>query len=225
MIDSLRALGLDVGNFFEVDASFFKRFLLVQGQLAFILTLFVGPGLVSRDLANNGLPLFLSRPISRAEYVVGKLAILLTLLSVVTWVAGLMLFFLNGNMTSWGWMVENANLALATLVGSGLWIGLLALLALALSAWVRWKVVAGVMMLMVFISGGLFSVMINLLFRTDWGHIFNPTRLFEIVISNLLGLSPPAGPPLWGCLLAFAMLSGFCLLLLHLKIRAYQVVS
>lgn len=224
-IDGLKALGINVSDFFEIDESFFKRFLMVQGQLAFALTLFIGPGLVSRDLANNGLPLFLSRPISRTEYVVGKLAILLTLLSAITWIAGLALFFLNGNMTSWGWMVENAHLAMATLVGSLLWISLLALLALALSAWVRWKVVAGVLMLMVFFIGFVLAMMTNQLFRTDWGHVLNPTRMFQIVNASLLGVQPPNGPPLWGCLMAFALLTGFCLLLLHLKIRAYRVVS
>ena len=47
---------------------------------------------MSPDLRNNGLPLYLSRPFSRTEYVLGKMSVLLILLSAITWVPGLLLF-------------------------------------------------------------------------------------------------------------------------------------
>ena len=56
------------------------------------LTAFVGPGLVSPDLANSALPLYFCRPFSRAEYVLGKCAVSVQLLSLITWVPGLILF-------------------------------------------------------------------------------------------------------------------------------------
>ena len=49
------------------------------------LALLVGPQQVSRDLANNGLPLYLCRPFTRSEYVVGKMSIVVILLSTITW--------------------------------------------------------------------------------------------------------------------------------------------
>ena len=69
----------------SVDGYFFYIFLQVQGALAFVLAAFVGPGLVAPDVANNALPLYFSRPFSRAEYALGKLSVLFVLLSVVTW--------------------------------------------------------------------------------------------------------------------------------------------
>lgn len=224
-IDALKAMGIEADQFFDIDAGFFGRFMVGQAQFAFFLTLFIGPGLVSRDLANNGLPLYLSRPISRADYVVGKLAILLILLSCITWVSGLLLFLLNSNFAGWSWMVENLNIAMAMVVGFGFWIGLLALLALALSAWVRWKVVAGFLMLAIFWTGDMMALMVNLLFRTDWGHIFNPDRLIHIVSATLLGVQTPNGPPVWAAVVSLSLLGLFCLYLLNRKIRAYQVVS
>lgn len=224
-IDRLSQLGLDVGTFYSIDEGFFASFLRWQFSCAFFLTLFVGPGLVSRDLANNGLPLYLSRPISRADYVVGKLVTLLALSSAITWIAGLLLFGLNGNMTTWGWVIENARIGLAVFVGSFLWISLLALLALALSAWVRWKVIAGFMLLAFFLVGTVVPQVINAFFRTDWGHILNAIQLVRIVTAKILGVTPPPGPPFFACIVALALMAGACLVLLNQRIRAYQVVS
>ena len=49
----------------------------IAGRLGFLIALFVGPALVAPDLRNNGLPLYLSRPFSRTEYVLGKMSVLL----------------------------------------------------------------------------------------------------------------------------------------------------
>ena len=57
-------------------------------MLALFLAAFVGPGQVSPDLANNALSLYLARPFSRAEYVLGKMSVLVILLSLMTWVPG-----------------------------------------------------------------------------------------------------------------------------------------
>src|SRR6185312_16272638 len=76
-----------------INAAFFRRGLEFQGFLCFVLALMVGPALISPDLRNNGLPLYLSRPFSRTEYVLGKTAVLALLMSAITWIPGLLLFF------------------------------------------------------------------------------------------------------------------------------------
>ena len=62
-------LGLGAGTStwnFRIDGQFFACMANIQGSLAFLLVAWVGPGLVAPDLANNALPLYLSRPFSRA---------------------------------------------------------------------------------------------------------------------------------------------------------------
>ena len=147
----------NLDDLLAIDAAFFRRILLVQFLFGFLLALFVGPGLVSRDLANNGLPLYLSRPVSRAEYVLGKFSVLAILLSAITWLLGWALFALEGNFAGWKWMVENARIAAAIFLGSWIWIVTVSLLALALSAWVRWRPVATFLMLMVPLAGDFFG--------------------------------------------------------------------
>ena len=122
---------IDVRELLPINASFFQYYVEVQCWLAFVLTVLVGPVLISRDLANNGLPLYLCRPFSRAEYVLGKMTVLIILLSLVTWVPGLLLFLLQAYLEGARWIVSNLWVAGAIFVGSMTWIVLLSLLALA----------------------------------------------------------------------------------------------
>ena len=61
--------------------------------------------------------------------------------------------------------------------GAWVWILVLSLLALALSAWVKWKPAAGALMFGVFFVAAGFGAAINGVQRTNWGHLFNISYL------------------------------------------------
>ena len=73
----------------------FRRYLDQQGPFVFFVTVYVGAGLIANDRRANALQIYLSKPLSRAEYVFGKLAILLALLLLVTGVPALVLLALQ----------------------------------------------------------------------------------------------------------------------------------
>lgn len=243
--NAIALMKIDVREVLPINASFFQYFVEVQGWLAFILTVLVGPVLVSRDLANNGLPLYLCRPFSRAEYVLGKVAVLVVLLSLVTWVPGLVLFLLQAYLEGARWFVSHLRLAGAIFVGSMTWIVLLSLLALAISAWVRWRVVASGALLGVFFIPSAFGAIVNGLFITLMGNLISPAALMRNIWRGLFGtftrevgrfnLEDAWGgkfadvvlrePPLWACWLVVALVCLVCLLLLARKVRAYEVVK
>jgi ABC-2 type transport system permease protein len=56
----------------------------VQLFFAMVLVLLVGPDLISQDLRSNAIPLYLSRPIRRFDYFLGKLGVIAVYLSAVT---------------------------------------------------------------------------------------------------------------------------------------------
>src|SRR5262249_4825515 len=97
---------------FSIDSTFFLTLFRAQTFLTFILGMFLGPGLVSPDLVNNALPLYLSRPFSRQEYVIGKLSVVAALASLITWVPGLIIFLLQSNLEK-GWMAAHLRYAFA----------------------------------------------------------------------------------------------------------------
>jgi ABC-2 type transport system permease protein len=81
----------------------FRDFLNQQEPLVFFITVYVGSGLIADDIRANALQLYLSRPITRAQYIAGKAAILMAALAAVTFVPAMLLFLLvpafAGNMT------------------------------------------------------------------------------------------------------------------------------
>ena len=127
-VNALAILKVNVRELLPIDRYFFQTFVNLQASFAFFLTLLVGPPLVARDLRNNALPLYLCRPFSRSEYVLGKMSVLLILLSAITWIPQLLLFSFQGYLEGATWFVDNLWLASAILVVSVVWILLLALL-------------------------------------------------------------------------------------------------
>jgi len=64
-VSALAILKVNVRELIPIDASFFQFWVNFQAWPAYFVMLLVGPPLVSRDLRNNALPLYLCRPFSR----------------------------------------------------------------------------------------------------------------------------------------------------------------
>jgi len=81
----------------------FRQFLDQQSTFVFFVTVFAGAGLVANDRRANALQIYLSKPLTRAEYIFGKLAILMTFLALVTWLPAIVLLIVQiafaGNFT------------------------------------------------------------------------------------------------------------------------------
>jgi ABC-2 type transport system permease protein len=217
-------IGQRTGPFLEINGKFFSVYLDVQAAFAFILTALIGPGLVSPDLANGALTLYLCRPLSRTEYVLGKMSVLLITLSWITWLPGLILFFVQTSLSGWQWMWDNLWIARAIVLGSVVWILVLSLAALALSAWVKWRIVAGALLLGMLFFGAGFARAINAVLRTQHGSLIDISQLVSIVWHSLFRDTadlPFSVSEAWIALLAFA---AFCLYLLMRKVRANEVV-
>jgi len=242
-VNALAILKVDVRELIPIDASFFQTFVNLQGTFAFFVTLLVGPPLVARDLRNNALPLYLCRPFSRTEYVLGKMSVLLILLSAITWVPQLLLFLFQSYLEGASWFVNNLSLASAIFIGSVVWILLLALLSQAVSALVKWRVIASAALLGIFFIPSVFGEVINQLFLTRWGNIISMGALIKNVTAGLFGTFVRASghftdwdgrvgreiivyePPLWASWFVLFLICAICLALLSRKVKAYEVVK
>ena len=208
-----------------IDNKFFFVFITVQGVLAFMLTAFTGPGLISPDLANGALPLYFCRPFSRAEYVLGKASVLAILLSEITWVPGLVLFAVQASLAGSSWTWNHLWIVSSLLLSSFLWIAILSLLAMALSAWVKWRIVAGALLLAVLFFGGGFGQAINAVMRTQSGHFVDIVYLIGTVWTSLFRIDNDRGISSSAAWVALLIYCGICLALLVRKVRAYEVVK
>jgi ABC-2 type transport system permease protein len=97
------AANLPQAAFLKPTAETFRQFLDQQEVFVFFITVYVGAGLIANDRRANALQIYLSKPLTRAEYVFGKLAILMTFLLAVTWVPAIVLLIVQiafaGNFT------------------------------------------------------------------------------------------------------------------------------
>jgi ABC-2 type transport system permease protein len=112
----------------------------------FVITVYVGAGLIANDRRANALQIYLAKPLTRAEYVFGKLLILASFLLFITWVPAILLLIVQmmfaGNFTflrnniylfpavtlfSFVYVltVSTAMLALSSLSKSGRYVGIL----------------------------------------------------------------------------------------------------
>lgn len=216
----------DLLNIFQYDAAFFLQwFMIPHGFLSFLVALVLGPALISADMRNNGLPLYFSRPFSRFEYVLGKTAILIILLSAVTWLPGLWLFALHSYLMGMEWFAENFTIGISIFLASWIWILILCLLSLAVSAYVKWKPVARLVLCLIWFVLAPIGEMANALFDTYWGSLINLSHMIGVVWARLFGVVLDDGVPLaaaWASLLAACAI---CVMLLGRKVRAYEVVK
>src|SRR5438552_19166944 len=77
-----------------INAKFFEDFLSQQMFFVFIIAIYAGAGLIANDLKANALQIYFSKPITRRDYVMGKLGVLFFFLALPTLVPGMLLFFL-----------------------------------------------------------------------------------------------------------------------------------
>jgi ABC-type transport system involved in multi-copper enzyme maturation permease subunit len=241
-VNALAILKVNVRELIPIDAFFFQTFVNLQAGFAFFVALLVGPPLVARDLRNNALPLYLCRPFSRTEYVLGKMSVLLILLSAMTWIPQLLLFLFQSYLEGASWFIDNLSIGLAIFFASLVWILLLALLSQSVSALVKWRVIASGALLGIFFIPSIFGEFVNQIFQTRWGSIISLGALMKNVTSGLFGTFVQASthytnwdgrvgreiivnePPLLASWITLFVICAICLALLSRKVKAYEVV-
>jgi len=97
------AANLPQAAFLAPTPETFRQFLEQQQTFVFFVTVYVGAGLIANDRRANALQIYLSKPLTRAEYIFGKLAILMAFLAMVTWLPAIVLLIVQisfaGNFT------------------------------------------------------------------------------------------------------------------------------
>jgi ABC-type transport system involved in multi-copper enzyme maturation permease subunit len=221
-------IGSKATVFIAIDAAFFLKILEVQCWLALVLASWVAPRLITFDLADNALPILLSHPISRFGYLFGKFIALFALLSAVTWVPCLLLFVYQGYSSPQPWTAGNLRIAYGLLAGSVIWIAFLSILGLALSSWVKWRVVAtGAIFAAVFVPAGVGAI-VSAVLRTKWGFLLNLPFMISSLWQRLLGApdfgNPDRALPNVAIAAMLILASIVCLGMLNTRIRAREVV-
>jgi ABC-2 type transport system permease protein len=227
-VEALRALGLPPVARIDINNTFFMTILDFQAMLAFFIAAFVGPNLVSPDLANNALSFYLSRPLTRTEYVLGKLSVVLGLTSLITWVPSLLLFNFQAVLEGGSWLGNNVRTGAAIFFVAWIWIVTISLLALALAALSKTRAFGGIFMFVVFFAAAGFGNSANAILwpasDTKWGSLIDLRSVEKTISSRLFDVPYVSDVPVWSAWVAMGVLCAISVVVLARKIRAVEVV-
>ena len=216
----------DLLDLVQVNTWFFQNlFLRAQLYLAFVIVLVVGPSLVSADLRNQAMPLYLSRPLTRTDYVLGKFLVLAVLVSAITWAPGLLLFTIQASLGGSEWLQEHWRVAPSLVVVSAVWTVCMSLPMLAIAASVKWKPWARIVFMGAILTGAAFGSFYREFYDSWWGSMvvaFDVTAALSASVFGTEGNVQMPGAAAW---LAAGLLVAASAALLYRRVRAFEVVS
>ena len=221
----LQILGVTAAEITLIDAPFFMTVLAIEAKfLGFLLALIVGPALIAPDMLNNALPLYLSRPFNRTEYILGKLSVLVFLLSTITWIPYLLLFALQAYLSGWEWTRDRLHIPVAIFVGSWAWILSLSLISLAVAAVFKRKLWARVFLFVILAALGTFGAILAEGLGLWFGHNLNVFQMNVVIWGELFKTPVQPAPPVWSAWATLILACAISLRILYRKVRAYEVV-
>jgi len=212
-------------KFLAINGNFFSVFMQTQSLYGLVLASVAGPGLIAPDLANNALPLYFSRPLTRADYILSRMIVLLGLLSLVTILPGLLVFGMQVGMAGSDWFWNNWRLGAGVFFGFVLYIVMVSLVAMTSSAYVKWRVVAGALVMAFFFVLAGAAEMVNSVFRVDWASTLNPGYAMNTIWAGMLDVEiADEKPGVWECSLFIGGLCAALLAMLARRLRPVEVV-
>lgn len=135
-----------LSQFVTVDALLWQDFLTQQVEYlpVLLVALYAGAGAISADLSSGAFVAYLSKPISRFDYFIGKAIPVLGAILVVTLVPALALFGVQLSVANDFGVLETAPLLPLSVIAYSLWMGLyFTVFVLAISCLSRSGRVAG----------------------------------------------------------------------------------
>lgn len=201
------------------DAELFKTF-YANGFLVFmlfVLCAFAGAELMSADLRFKAFPLYFSRPLSRLDYLAGKLGVLLFYLLAFTLLPGVLLLLFKMLFT--GSLAVAPRLLLAILAMPLVVSGCLALLTLALSSLSPNGKFVQISIFLVYLFSNNLAVILKGIFKSDYFFLFSIPANIGQLGSLLFATKPARAFPAWLSLLLALGISVLCFWLLCWRIR------
>jgi ABC-2 type transport system permease protein len=220
------AANLPQARFLAPTAETFRQFLDQQEIFVFFVTVYVGAGLIANDRRANALQIYLSKPLTRAEYVFGKLAILMTFLLLVTWLPAIVLLIVQiafaGNFT---FFRTNAFLFPAITVFCAIEVVVVSTAMLALSSLSKSSRYVGILYAAVmFFSSAMFGVLTAVTRNSALSWISFSASLAQV--GNVIFRQPPKYDTPWPVsLLIILGLVGLSAFVLERRVRGIEVVA
>jgi ABC-2 type transport system permease protein len=209
----------------------YRSFISFESQIVMIVLALTGSVLIGNDFRFGSLPFFLSKPMHRWHYLGGKFLAVAVLINLMTTIPAVLLFVEYGMINTWDYYVDEWQL-LAGILGYGAVLTVcLGTLLLATACWLR-RIVP---MIMVWTGIFVFARLLGDLLVFGLG-LDASWRLLDIWNDiYLLGnwclrmphgsIRPQMQPEFWQAAVVLVAVCSACVIYLHRRIHAVEVVS
>ena len=220
------ASNLPQAKFLAPSAETFKDFLGQQDIFVFFIAVYAGAGLIANDRRANALQIYLSKPLTRIEYIFGKLAILLTFLLLVTWLPALVLLIVQVAFAgSFTFFRENLHVLPALTVASFVQVLTVASAMLALSSLTNSSRYVGVLYAgFVFLTSAIYNVLYAVTRDSSWAWL-SMSNNFSQLASAVFRVPPAYDTPWVVSVAVIAAVIAASGLVLARRVRAVEVVA
>jgi ABC-2 type transport system permease protein len=212
--------------FLAPTASTFREFLEQQAWAVFFVTIYVGAGLIANDRRANALQIYLSKPLTRFEYVAGKATALIVFLLFITWLPAMLLLVVQiAFYGSFSFLLSNLHLLPAITLYAFVEVTMVSMCILALSSLSTNSRFVGILYTaLIFFSDALYGVMRAVTGSTSVSWIAfgnNLAQFGDFIFRVPLRYDTP-----WAVSLVVVLaLIGVSALILERRIRGVEIVA
>jgi hypothetical protein len=217
----------EMGRLLPIDGRLFGEFLNWQILLMVLVTVFGASGLVANDLRTGAILVYLSRPLTQRDYILGKLGVPMALNLALTLVPGLALYAAGlllapEQYLQWSLAWIAPAIVVHSLAGSLV----LSLLTLALSSLSKSARVAGLAFAGVFFGLETMRALLQAVFDRNEAVLLSLWAGLKALSVAFFGVEDRALQIAWFWpLLVLTLLSIGCLFVLHARVRAVEIVT
>ena len=211
---------------FAPTAETFRQFLEQQDFFVFVVTIYVGAGLIANDRRANALQIYLSKPLMRIEYIFGKAAVLFAFLLFVTLIPALLLLVLQVLFAgSFEFLKKNLFLFPAIAVAATLQALLATFTMLALSSLSKSARYVGILYAgIIFFTAAIYGAMLAITGSTRLSWLSLGANLTQVV-DVIFRLPPRYATPWPVSLIVILGLVALSLSVLERRVRGVEVVT
>lgn len=213
-------------SFLAPGAGTFREFLDQQSIFIFFVTIYAGAGLIADDRRTNALQVYLSKPLTRVDYIMGKLVTLVVFLTAVTWVPAMLLLLLQVLFAgSTAFLRDNLFLIPAITLFSAVQVLVSSVAMLALSSLSNSRRFVAIMYAgIVFFTAAMYQALRAITGSRAWAWI-SPEDTFDVIADAVFRVPGRAALPLPIALAAVGVLAAGAIWILQRRVRAVEVVA
>ena len=218
----------ETSQFLQINPGYFKTYFTLGFMLFIMLmiVIFCGASLISDDLKHNSLQLYFSRPIKKKDYLLGKIAVIVFFLFIITLIPGLVFFIMKLVFSgSLKFFISYPWLPLSIIGYSFIVTGFFSFYALLLSSLSKNRRLVAILIFGIY----MLSDIIYLIFRSEFrSHYFSLVSLranLQQVGAHIFGQKTPYDIP-W--IFSFLVLLGICVFagfVLKSKVKGVEVIK